>query len=217
MGHFITFEGIEGSGKSTQIAMLRAALQQLGHAVVQTREPGGCAIADQIRSILLHPQNSALEATAELLLYAAARAQHVNEIIRPALASGQLVLCDRYTDATLAYQGDGRGLDRELIIELNRVASQAATPDLTILIDLQVETGLARALSREVALQDSSEGRFEREALDFHQRVRDGYLALSKAEPARFAVVDGSLPIEELAAEIQQEVLRFLEQKRTNQ
>ena len=213
MGFFITFEGIEGSGKSTQIDLLRAALQQLGYAVIQTREPGGCAIADQIRSILLHPQNLALEPTAELLLYAAARAQHVSEVIRPALDNDKLVLCDRYTDATLAYQGDGRGLDRRLIAQLNGVASQATRPDLTILIDLQVVTGLRRALSREVALQDSSEGRFEREEMAFHQRVRDGYLALAEAEPARFVIVDGSLSIELLAAEIQQKTLKFLEQR----
>ena len=217
MGLFITFEGIEGSGKSTQITLLRTALQRLDYAVIQTREPGGCAIADQIRSILLHPENTALEPTAELLLYAAARAQHVSEIIRPALDCGKMVLCDRYTDATLAYQGDGRGLDQQLIGELNSVASQETTPDLTILIDLQIETGLGRALSREIAQQDSSEGRFEREAMAFHQRVRDGYLALAEAEPARFRVVDGSLSIEQLAEEIRHETLKFLEQKKAHQ
>ncbi len=214
MGLFITFEGIEGSGKSTQIALLRTALQHRGHAVVQTREPGGCAIADQIRSILLHPQNTALDPTAELLLYAAARAQHVSEVIRPALDNRKLVLCDRYTDASLAYQGDGRGLDRQLIGHLNQVASQATTPDLTILIDLPVEIGLGRALSREIELQDSSEGRFEREATAFHQRVRDGYLSLAKAEPARFAIVDGNLSIEQLSFQIQRETLNFLEQQK---
>ncbi len=216
MGLFITFEGIEGSGKSTQIALLRAALQEMGHAVIQTREPGGCAIGDQIRSILLHPENTALEPTAELLLYAAARAQHVTEIIRPALDSGKLVLCDRYTDATLAYQGDGRGLDQHLIAQLNKVASQATTPDLTILIDLQVETGLGRALSREIEQQDNSEGRFEREEMAFHQRVRDGYLTLAKAEPERFSIVDGGLSIAKLAVTIQKETLKFLEQKKVS-
>ncbi len=216
MALFITFEGIEGSGKSTQIALLRTALQNMGHAVIQTREPGGCAIADQIRSILLHPENTALEPTAELLLYAAARAQHVTEIIRPALDSGKLVLCDRYTDATVAYQGDGRGLDPHLIAQLNKVASQATTPDLTILIDLQVETGLGRALSREIEQQDSSEGRFEREEMAFHQRVRDGYLALAKADPKRFSIVDGGLSIAQLAVEIQKEALKLLEQKKVS-
>lgn len=216
MGLFITFEGIEGSGKSTQISLLCAALQQMGHTVTQTREPGGCAIADQIRSILLHPQNTALEATAELLLYAAARAQHVIEVIRPALDSEKLVLCDRYTDATLAYQGAGRGLDRHLITQLNKVASQTTSPDLTILIDLQVETGLGRALSREIEQQDCSEGRFEREEMAFHQRVRDGYLALAKAEPERFLIVNGGLSIVQLADEILKKTLKFLEQKKVS-
>jgi len=217
MGLFITFEGIEGSGKSTQISLLRAKLQQMGYETIQTREPGGCVIADKIRGILLHPQNSALEPTAELLLYAAARAQHVSEIIRPALNNGKLVLCDRYTDATLAYQGDGRSLDLNLIAQLNKVASQSTTPDLTILIDLQIEIGLGRALSREVELQDSSEGRFEREEMDFHRRVRDGYLRLSKAEPDRFSVVDGSLSIDLLATEILNKTLKFLKRHKVQQ
>lgn len=214
MGFFITFEGIEGSGKSTQITMLCEALQQHGCSVVQTREPGGCDIADQIRGILLHPQNSALQPTAELLLYAAARAQHVSEIIRPALDRNQLVLCDRYTDATIAYQGAGRGLDHRLITELNIVATQDTKPDLTILIDLPAETGLNRALSREAALQDSSEGRFEREAIVFHQKVRDAYLALAKSDYERFIIVDGNLSIELLASEIRETTLSILSQKK---
>ncbi len=217
MSLFITFEGIEGSGKSTQITLLRTALEALGHTCIQTREPGGCAIADQIRSILLNPHNNLLEPTSELLLYAAARAQHVSEVIRPALDAGKLVLCDRYSDATLAYQGDGRRLDRKLISQLNQVASQGTSPDLTILIDLQTEIGLGRALSREVVLQDSSEGRFEREAMTFHHRVREGYLTLAKTNPERFAVVDGSLSIEKLAVEIRQKTLAFLSQKKVHQ
>jgi len=214
MSFFITFEGIEGSGKSTQIARLRQSLEQAGHAVIQTREPGGCDIADQIRSILLHPQNTALEPTAELLLYAAARAQHVCEIIRPALDRGETVLCDRYTDATLAYQGDGRQLDRQLIAQLNLVATQGTCPDLTILIDLDVEKGLSRAFARETDLQDTSEGRFEREEIAFHQRVRKGYLNLAQAEPGRFTRVDGSLSINHLADEIQSIVFAFIAQKK---
>jgi dTMP kinase len=178
--------------------------------VTQTREPGGCDIADQIRGILLHPRNSTLEATAELLLYAAARAQHVCEIIRPALARGEVVLCDRFTDATIAYQGDGRKLDRQLIDQLNRVAAHKTCPDLTILIDLDVDTGLNRALSREADLQDSSEGRFEREELAFHQRVREGYLRLAAAEPDRFAIVDGRLSMDQVAAEVKRIALTYL-------
>lgn len=211
MSFFITFEGIEGSGKSTQITLLRDALKKSGYPVVQTREPGGCPIADQIRSILLHPKNSNLDATTELLLYAAARAQHVNDVIRPSLKQEQLVLCDRYTDATYAYQGDGRNLDGKLISQLNFVAAQGIFPDLTILIDLPVETGLGRALSREAAQEDDSEGRFERETMDFHQRVRDGYLHLAKQEPNRFVLVDGTLAIENLAVKILRVTLNFLE------
>ncbi|MCF6178365.1 MAG: dTMP kinase [Geopsychrobacter sp.] len=211
MSFFITFEGIEGSGKSTQITLLRDALKKSGYPVVETREPGGCPIADQIRSILLHPKNSNINATTELLLYAAARAQHVNDVIRPSLEQERLVLCDRYTDATYAYQGDGRNLDAKLIRQLNLVAAQGIFPDLTILIDLPVETGLGRALSREATLQDDSEGRFERETIDFHKRVRDGYLNLAKQEPSRFVLVDGALAIEDLAVKILQVTLNFLE------
>ena len=165
---FITFEGIEGSGKTTQIQQLAQQLRQRGYQVLQTREPGGCQIADQIRSILLHPDNAAMVSRAELLLYAAARAQHVEEIVQHALNAGMIVLCDRFTDATLAYQGDGRGLDRNLIKQLNQLAAGDCNPDLTLLFDLPVEIGLGRALQRESLQQDSSEGRFERETLDFH-------------------------------------------------
>jgi len=213
MSFFITFEGIEGSGKSTQIALLGQALQQLGYTLTQTREPGGCPIADQIRSILLHPDHNNLDATSELLLYAAARAQHVHEVIRPALAAKRLVLCDRYTDATSAYQGEGRNLDRQLIQQLNQVATMGTTPDLTILIDLPAEIGIKRALAREVTLNDSSEGRFEREEIAFHQRVRQGYLALSKESPERFIIVDGTQDIQTLAKEIMEATRLFLQQK----
>lgn len=210
MGIFITFEGIEGSGKTTQIARLSEQLVQRGHQVLSTREPGGCNIADKIRSILLDPCNVDLYPTAELLLYAAARAQHVSEVIRPALTAGKLVLCDRYTDATLSYQGMGRGLDMTQINKLNRIAAQGATPDLTILIDLPADVGLARALAREKAAQDSSEGRFEREQLVFHQRVRKGYLALAEAEPERFRKIDGEQSIASMSREIATQVDGFL-------
>ncbi len=216
MGFFITFEGIEGSGKSTQIALLDEALRQQGYSLVRTREPGGCAIADQIREILLHPQNSALNSTAELLLYAAARVQHVNEVIAPALKRDQLVLCDRYTDATKAYQGNGRGLNQQLIQDLNQIAAGTVVPDLTILIDLPVEIGLSRALSREIAQQDDSEGRFEREEIAFHQRVREGYLSLAQNESERFIQVDGTLSVPLLATEILEKTLDFLHRKKAS-
>ncbi|PLX88329.1 MAG: dTMP kinase [Desulfuromonas sp.] len=203
MSILITFEGIEGSGKTTQISRLKNHLIARGHAVVVTREPGGCQIADRIRSILLDPANDAMTSRAELLLYAAARAQHVSEVIRPALQTGQIVLCDRFTDATLAYQGYGRKLDSALIKHLNELATDSITPDLTLLFDLPVERGLGRALQREKITQDSSEGRFEREALDFHRAVRNGYLDLAAAEPDRFRRIDADRPIDTIQAELQ--------------
>ena len=210
MAPFITFEGIEGSGKTTQIRLLAEQLQQKNQQVLLTREPGGCQIADQIRGILLHPDNMAMVSRTELLLYAAARAQHIEEVVRPALMAGKIVLCDRFTDATLAYQGDGRGLERSLIIQLNQLAAGDCRPDLTLLFDLPVEIGLGRARQRETDLQDSSEGRFEREQLDFHQRIRDGYLTLATAEPQRFRVIDASRSREQMTKEISDIVAPFL-------
>ena len=213
MASFITFEGIEGSGKTTQIKLLAQQLRQRGYQVLQTREPGGCQIADQIRGILLHPDNAAMVSRAELLLYAAARAQHVEEIVQPALAAGKIVLCDRFTDATLAYQGDGRGLDRGLISQLNKLAAGDCRPDLTLLFDLPVTIGLGRALQRESDQQDSSEGRFERETLEFHQRIRDGYLALASAEPERFRILAANQAPELISRQITDIVASFLQVK----
>ena len=190
MSVFITFEGIEGCGKTTQVRRLADHLQQQGHAVLTTREPGGCPIADEIRRILLSPANGELVPRAELLLYAAARAQHVAEVIQPALARGLWVLCDRFTDATIAYQGYGRGLDTRLIGELNDVAAGATLPQLTILLDLPVEEGLNRARRRNAQTAGTDEGRFEDESLAFHRRVRDGYRQLATREPARFLLID---------------------------
>ena len=207
MACFITFEGVEGCGKTTQIRLLADALRESGRRVVLTREPGGCPIADKIRAILLDAQNSELTPLTELLLYAAARAQHINEVIRPALDSGAIVLCDRFTDATLAYQGFGRKLDLNLINRLNETATGNCRPDLTILIDCPVETGLKRALARIEAgsAADSShlrEERFERESVEFHRRVRNGYLTLAKESAGRFILIDGSKNVTEIAAGI---------------
>lgn len=210
---FITFEGIEGSGKTTQIRLLNERMTKQGHQVVVTREPGGCPIADRIRSILLDPENSALVPRAELLLYAAARAQHVSEIIRPALQAGRTVLCDRFTDATLAYQGYGRRLDHGLIKQLNQLASEEIQPDLTLLLDLPVEQGLGRALQREVLAQDSTEGRFEREAVEFHQRVRSGYRTLADQDPERYRIIDAARPLEQIHREISTIIDQFMEQR----
>lgn len=192
MGFFITFEGIEGCGKTTQLRLLKERLAALGEKVTVTREPGGCPVADQMRAILLDAKNSAITPLAELLLYAAARAQHVQEVIVPALERGETVLCDRFTDATVAYQGHGRGLDLAVIEKLNTLATGSLQPALTVLIDCPVEVGLSRALARIEATSGAKEERFERESLLFHQKVRNGYLALANAFPERFVVVDGS-------------------------
>jgi len=207
MAYFITFEGIEGCGKTTQIRLLSAVLKEAGYRVTLTREPGGCPIADKIRAILLDADNSAMTPSAELLLYAAARAQHINEVITPALVRGEIVLCDRFTDATLAYQGYGRGLDKGTIKQLNAMATDGCSPNLTILIDCPVETGLKRARARiEAATRSDAsstrEERFELESLQFHQRVREGYLALAAEEPQRFIVVNGDDAMEGIAAAI---------------
>ncbi|MBT1076012.1 dTMP kinase [Geobacter grbiciae] len=200
MGFFITFEGIEGCGKSTQVRLVAERLNRAGHGVVVTREPGGCPIADAIRAILLDAHNSAMVPMAELLLYAAARAQHVTEVIEPALAAGKIVLCDRFTDSTLAYQGFGRKLDRELIARLNSLAAGSIRPDLTLLLDCPVDTGLARAMARINTSSAAREERFEQESILFHERIRDGFLSLAATEPARFVVLDGSGDIEETEA-----------------
>lgn len=192
MASFITFEGIEGCGKTTQIRRLADKLTAMDIPFIVTREPGGCSIADAIRSILLDAANSDLTPETELLLYAAARAQHVQQVIRPALASGVHVLCDRFHDATLAYQGFGRKLDMLLIRQLNGIATGGLMPDLTVLLDCPVETGLHRAMSRINATDGLREERFELESLEFHQCIRDGYLQLAADDPDRFIIIDGS-------------------------
>ena len=191
MAFFITLEGVEGSGKSTQIRILAEHLQARGVRVLTTREPGGCPVADAIRAILLDPANRQLVPRAELLLYAAARAQHIEEVIRPALQAGVTVLCDRFADATTAYQGGGRNLDASLVAQLNAVATAGLRPDLTLLLDFPAELGLTRARHRNACLAQLHEGRFELEELAFHQRVRAAYLTLAAAEE-RFRVIDAS-------------------------
>jgi len=192
-GTFVTFEGIEGSGKSTQIVLLANHLKTTGMQVVLTREPGGTPIGDQVRRILLNPEHTALDPTAELLLYAASRAQHLHEVILPALDRGAVVLCDRFSDATLAYQGYGRGLDIEMIRALDRIVTMPeARPSLTLLFDIDAASGIARAHSRNASQGLLAEARFENEELAFHERVRQGYLVLSRQEPDRIRIVDAS-------------------------
>jgi dTMP kinase len=182
---FLTFEGIEGSGKTTQ---LRRLAERIPNAIA-TKEPGGTPTADRIRAILLDP-DSHLDRVAELFLFAASRRQHVIELIRPALQRGQVVLCDRFTDSTLAYQGFGRVIDLDQLRTLNAWATDSLIPDLTLLFDLPEEVGLARARSRNAAVTPH-EGRFEAEDLRFHRRVREGYLSLAVAEPKRWVKIDG--------------------------
>ena len=208
MNRFITFDGIEGCGKTTQIRLAEVWLRERGVSVLSTAEPGGTPLGRKIREILLNRGSWAIGAEAELLLFAAARAQHVREAILPALERGELVLCDRFTDATLAYQGFGRGLDARFIRTLNAFSGQALIPEMTLLFDLSVETGLARAKKRASGvLPEAAEDRFEQEERAFHGRIREGYLALAAAEPERFRIIDGAGSVET----VQREVCRCLE------
>ncbi len=207
MAGFITFEGIEGCGKTTQIKLLKQDLTDQGFKVLLTREPGGCPIADQVRAVLLDAANKVMTPSAELLLYAGARAQHVEEIIKPALAAGVIVLCDRFIDATTAYQGYGRGLDLARINQLNEMATAGVKPQLTVLLDCPVEVGLKRALARINSSMGAREERFELESAQFHQRVRQGYLQLAATEKDRFITIDGSRDVEETHTAIKAAVL----------
>ena len=199
---FITFEGIEGSGKSTQIERAAAFLRVLGREVVTTREPGGTAISDRIRDILLDRASAEMDPVCELLLYAASRAQHVTQVIRPALSAGRVVLCDRFADSTAAYQGSARRLSPALIARANEIATGGLSPDLTVLIDLPVEVGLVRARKR-VDENGGAEGRFEDETVRFHTRVAEGFAKLAATEPARFAIVDGDGTEDEVFARVE--------------
>ena len=194
---FITFEGTEGSGKTTQINHLANKLSEAGYSVQNTREPGGSNVGNQIREILLDPVNERLSATSELLLYAASRAQHVREVIVPALKNGKIVISDRFSDATVAYQGYGRNLDLVLINHLNQIATDGLAPDLTFLLNLPVEIGLQRASISRVKLD-----RIERESLEFHKRVQNGYLAIAKEETNRIKIIDATQPIDVIFNEI---------------
>lgn len=209
---FITFEGIEGCGKSTQARLLFESMKNRGAALLLTREPGGTKIGKEIRQILMSTSNSGLCSAAEFLLIEADRAQHVAEVIRPALDKGILVICDRFCDATVAYQGYGRGLDLNLIDKLNRFSSAGIYPNKTFLLDCPVEIGLKRALERNKETRKQAEGRFEAEDIGFHRKVREGYLALAQKEPGRFVVMDGTENREDLARKILAIVERLVEQ-----
>ena len=211
MGGFITFEGIEGSGKSTHMGLLALHLKDAKIPAVITQEPSGTAIGRKIGDILFNRSHQGMFAETELLLFCAARAQLVREIILPALEAGIYVVCDRFSDATFAYQACGRGLDAAFIKTMNDYCAPGLKPDLTLLFDLQVETGLQRAAGRDAKLADpAAADRFEREKIDFHHRVRDGYERLRQAEPERFRVIDASRTVELVAADVRRLVMDFI-------
>lgn len=196
-GLFITFEGVEGCGKSTQLKLLHDHLKMLGIDPILTREPGGTEIGDQIRQILLKPQNCKMTPICELLLYSASRHQHIREKIAPAIKSGRLVICDRFSDATAAYQGAARLLPESLIDAMQMIATEGTMPDLTFLFDLPVEQGLER-----IRMRDKVQDRLETEKIDFHERVRAGYLSLAKKDSSRIKVIDASRTIDQIKGEI---------------
>jgi len=206
---FITLEGPEGSGKTTQIQLLAGWLREQGYEVVLTREPGGTDIGDQIRAVLHDPRNTAMGATAEILLYSADRAQHVAECIRPALADGKVVVSDRYYDSTLAYQGYGRGLDLEMLRTITAFATGGLKPDLTLYLDIAPEEGLQR---RQAGGEEWN--RLDAETLEFHQRVRAGYMELIEQEPERWVVIDAVRALEEVQEKIRAKVQARLGQMR---
>jgi dTMP kinase len=211
MTRFISFEGGDGSGKTTHLRLLESYLLSKGYQCLCTREPGGTPLGKMIRRVLLEAGEEEIFSPTELFLYLADRAQHVREVVQPALEDGKLVLCDRFTDSTLAYQGYGRGVDLKMLRHLNQLASGGVSPDLTLLLDCPVEVGLSRTANRAVGQGSSKEreDRFEREQLDFHERVRRGFLELACAESNRIHVLDASHPVEE----IQQQIRKIVDAK----
>ena len=204
---FITFEGPEGSGKTSQITALATFLTKQNYQIVTTREPGGTKIGDQIRTCLHDVDNQGMTAVTEMLLYSASRAQLIAELIRPKLAAGYIILCDRFVDSTLAYQGYGRGLDLNALKLISEFATANLTPDLTFLLDIDVEKGLARRLAN-----DQEMNRLDLEKVSFHQRVRTGYHELRALDPKRWVVVDANRPFVTIQQELQNILLHHLRQ-----
>lgn len=204
-GVFITLEGGEGVGKTTNLALVAGLLREAGHEPVITREPGGTELAERIRQLLLDPASEPMSEMTELLLVFAARAQHLGRVIRPALAAGRWVLCDRFTDATYAYQGGGRGLNVAHIRELEQLVQGGLRPDLTLLLDAPAELGRARASQR------SAPDRFEAEQQAFFERVRQAYLERARLEPRRFRVIDASRPLAEVQSQLRASLAPWLE------
>jgi len=209
---FITLEGIEGSGKTSQMGRLVRFLEDRGFECVSTRQPGGTLIGENIRSILLNPSNSALEPMAELLLYMADRAQHILELIRPSLKAGKTVICDRYFDATRVYQGFARELNIELIQQLHQLLFDDLKPDVTLLLDLSPQVGLARAWGQlNTGQRAGHESRFEAEAVAFHEKVRAGYLELARLEPDRIRIIDAAQTHDQVFADISKILSSFID------
>ncbi len=206
-GHFITVEGAEGGGKTTNLPFIRGLLEASGAEVVLTREPGGTPLGEEIRGLLLDHRHDGMAADAELLLMFAARAEHLAQVIRPALSTGRWVLCDRFTDATFAYQGGGRGIAHERVAALARWTHADVTPSLTLLFDMPVEAGLARAGRRAAA------DRFEVEEIAFFERVREAYLEQARREAGRFRIIDATRPVAEVQAQIREIISRWLKQE----
>jgi len=200
-GLFITFEGMDGSGKTTQMHRLAARLRAMGRTVLETVEPGGPPIAQKIRRILLDSANQELSPTTEILLYFASRAQNVDEWIQPALERGEIVLSDRFTDSSLVYQGCGRGLGAAAVMALDRIACRGLKPDLTLLVDVEAEDSLARARARNLA-QPHCETRMDDQSIEFHRKVYQAYHALAAAEPERVKLVNGRADIDSIEREV---------------
>ncbi|MGM0454008.1 MAG: dTMP kinase [Thermodesulfobacteriota bacterium] len=208
---FVTLEGIEGSGKSTQMCHLARYFEDRGRCCVVTKEPGGTVIGEKIRRILLDPDHRGLDAMAELLLYTADRAQHVSECIRPALTAGKTVICDRFLDSTVVYQGAARGIDADTILEINRRVLAGIAPDVTFLLDLPPEIGLSRAWKEiDSGGRDRGQSRFEQERIQFHEKVRQGYQRIAAEAPERFCVIDASRDAEAVWAEMAGQLRRFI-------
>ncbi len=202
MSLFITFEGPDGSGKTTQARLLAEYLESQGKPVLLTREPGGTVISEQIRDVVLSTRNQSIRHETEALLFSAARAQIVAELIRPALAAGKIVVCDRYADSTMAYQGYGLGLDLDALRAITRFATGGLVPDVTFYIDVPAHVGLTRR-------QRGETNRLDQKDLDYHARVREGFLKMAREEPQRWIVIDGTRPVDQ----VQQEIRQKLEQK----
>jgi dTMP kinase len=201
-GRFITFEGLDGSGKSTQMRTLATRLRASGREVVESAEPGGTPIGQQIRRVLLDHRNHDLCPTAEMLLMFAARAQNVDQWILPSLGEGKIVLSDRFTDSTLAYQGAARGIGTDSILEVDRIACRGLVPDLTICIDIDPVTSLARVVRRNRADESNIETRLDEQDLDFYRKVREGYRQIANDEPGRFLMIEGDRKPDEISEEI---------------